>query len=110
MLGVALAGRGRLDEANDRYQRALRNDPEDATAHRISSVGGRRGDQSLSSDPYDRSEVHPLHNNLGITPRDADRLNEAISHYEKALRMEPGLSRVDAALGQALLGLGRFAI
>ena len=35
-------------------------------------------------------------------------MNEAIGHYEKALQIEPGFFMVDAALGQALLGLGRF--
>ena len=45
-------------------------------------------------------------NNLGLTPRDADRLNEAIGHYEKALRIEPGLFMAHAALGQALAGPG----
>ena len=48
------------------------------------------------------------HNNLGLSPGDADRLHEAIGHYEKALQIEPGFFRVDAALGQALLGVGRF--
>ena len=48
------------------------------------------------------------HNNLGITPRNADRLNEAISHYEKAIRIEPGLLRAHASLGQAFLVMGRF--
>ena len=47
-------------------------------------------------------------NNLGLSPRDADRLNEAIGHYEKALRLDPGLFRAHASLGQALLALGRF--
>ena len=109
MLGVALAGRGRLDEANDRNQRALRDDPEGAEAlKKIRGWAVAEGiihyQQTLTIDP----KLTLCRNNLGITPRDADRLNEAVGHYEKAIRMEPGLSMAHAALGQALVALGRF--
>ena len=60
--------------------------------------------QTLWIDP----KLHPSHNNLGLTPRDADRLNEAIGHYEKALRIDPGLFRAHAALRPGAPGLGRF--
>ena len=109
MLGVALAGRGRLDEANDRDRRALQNDPEGAKANVKTrglavAMGIVHYKQTLRIDP----ELRLTLNGLGITPRDADRLNEAISHYEIALRLEPGLVVAHAALGQALLALGRF--
>ena len=109
MLGVALAGRGSLDEANDRNQRALRNDPEGAAAlKKIRGWAVAEGiihyHQTLTIDP----KLTLCRNNLGITPRDADRLDEAIGHYEKAIRMEPGLSMAGAALGQALVAVGRF--
>ena len=109
MLGVALAGRGRLDEANDRNQRALRDDPEGAEALKKTrgwavAEGIIHYKQTLTIDP----KLTLCRNNLGITPRDADRLDEAIGHYEKAIRMEPGLSMAHAALGQALVALGRF--
>ena len=45
---------------------------------------------------------------LGLAPGDADRLNEAIGHYETAVRIEPWLWMAHAARGQALLALGRF--
>ena len=107
MLGVALAGRGRLDEANDRNQRALRDDPDGAeTSKTIRGLAVAEGivhyKQTLMIDP----QLTLGRNNLGITPRDADRLDEAIGHYEKAIRMEPGLSVAHAALGQALRGPG----
>ena len=109
MLGVALAGRGRLDEANDRDRRALRDDPEGAQANK--KTRGLAVAEGI--DAYHR--VHRIdpkltlsYNNLGISPRDAARLNEAIGHYEKALRIEPGLFLAHAALGQALLAMGRF--
>ncbi len=109
MLGVALAGRGRLDEANDRNQRALRDDPEGAEALKkirgwAVAEGIIRYKQTLTIDP----KLTLCRNNLGITSRDADRLDEAIGHYEKAIRMEPGLSMAHAALGQALVAVARF--
>jgi tetratricopeptide (TPR) repeat protein len=58
----------------------------------------------LSFDP----QITLTRNSLGKMPRDAARLNEAIAHYENALRSDPGLLRAHAALGQALLALGRF--
>ena len=109
MFGVALAGSGRMDAAIDRYRRALRIDPADAKAHertfgRAQAWGIILYKLALSIDP----KFTPSHNNLGLTPSRVDRLNEAIGHYETALRIEPGLLAADAALGQALLALGRF--
>ena len=109
MLGVALAGSGRMDAAIDRYRRALSLDRADAKAHektfgRAQAWGIILYKQARSIDP----KFTPSHNNLGLTPRRVDRLNEAIGHYETALRIKPGLLGADAALGQALLALGRF--
>src|SRR5262249_13971072 len=58
-------------------------------------------------------KFHVPHNNLGITPRDAALLNEAIEHFERALRIahrtDPRLENwVHAELGQAFLAQGRF--
>jgi tetratricopeptide (TPR) repeat protein len=109
MLGVALVGRGRLDEANGRHQRAVRTDPADARAHyqtfgHALAEGTTHYQQAAGIDP----KFTLSHNGLGITPRDADRLDEAIGHYEKALRINPGLFKAHASLGQALLALGRL--
>ena len=113
-LGFALVGRGRLDEANDRRRAALRIDPEAARAHDIIygvavAEGFEHFGQLLRIDP----KFTVSHNNLGLTPRDAGRLNEAIDHFERVIRMDPGTdagldARAAAALGQALLALGRF--
>jgi serine/threonine-protein kinase len=109
LLGAALAGRGRLDEAYDRSERAVRDDAAAAWDNR--NTRSRAINQGLFH--YQRTlEIDPglalSPNNLGLTPRDADRLNEAIGHYENAIRMEPGLFQAHAALGRALLALGRF--
>ena len=113
-LGLALAGRGRLDEVNDRRREALRIDPEAARARDIIfgealNEGFGHLHQLQRIDP----EFRVSYNNLGLTPRDAGRLNEAVDHFEQALRMDLGPDpwldgRVPAVLGQALLALGRF--
>ena len=109
MLGVALVGSGPMKQANECYQRARRLDPADATAHNniygyAQAWGTLLYHWAFFIDP----NFIPSHNNLGLSPGDADRLHEAIGHYEKALQIEPGFFTVDAARGQALLGLGRF--
>jgi serine/threonine-protein kinase len=113
LLGVALTARGRTDEANERHQEALRNDPEHPRAHEI--IFGLAFDEGVEN--YKRafqidSRFSVSHNRLSLTPRDAGRLDEAIGHYERALRssagVDPWLERVHAARGQALLTLGRF--
>ena len=109
MLGVALAARGRLDEANDRDQRAVRDDPVRAEAQkktRLMAVnqGIINYRRALGIDP----NATLSRASLGLTPGDADRLNEAVGHYETAVRIEPWLWMAHAARGQALLALGRF--
>ncbi len=109
MLGVALAGKGRLDEAVDRNRRAVQIDPADAKSHDYtfgwaSKEGLMHYQLTLEFDP----QLSLSRNNLGLSPGDADRLDRAIGHYEKALRLDPGLFRAHASLGQALLALGRF--
>ena len=48
MLGVALAGKGRMAEAKEFYQRAVRVDPADAMAHsNIFGYRRRRGQCSI---------------------------------------------------------------
>jgi serine/threonine-protein kinase len=113
-VGFALAGRGRLDEAYDRRRAALRIDPEAARAHDIIfGVAVGEGFEYLEQLRQIDPKFTVSHNNLGLTPRDAGRLNEAIDHFERALRIDPGAdpwfdAPVHAALGQALLALDRF--
>ena len=110
MLGVALAARGRLDEANDRDQRAVRDDPVRAEAQKKTRrYGGGPGDHQLPARPSGLTRTLTLsRDSLGLAPGDADRLNEAIGHYETAVRIEPWLWMAHAARGQALVALGRF--
>ncbi len=109
MLGVALAGRGWLDEAHDRDHRAFREDPVRTRAQKKTrdiavAQGINYYKRALRIDPG----LNLCGNNVGLTPGDADRLKEAIGHYDTAIRFDPRILIAHAARGQALLALGRF--
>ena len=76
------------------HRRALRDDPAGAPANNNICGYARHGGSLLYNwalliDP----NFIPSRNNLALTPRDADGLDEAIGHYEKAVQIEPGLFR-----------------
>jgi len=73
-LGVALANRGRIDEAVEHYRESLRIKPDFADAH----------------------------NNLGITLAREGRIDEAIKHYREALRKSPDFEEAHNNLAIAL--------
>ncbi len=80
-LGAALLQTGRLQEAIEQCEEALRIKSDDAKAH----------------------------NNLGAALQQTGRLQEAIGQYEQALRIEPDDAEVHVNLGSALSLAGRFA-
>ena len=70
-LGLALAGRGQVDEAIAHYQKALEIKPDYAEAH----------------------------NNLGIALAGRGQVDEAIAHYQKALEIKPDYAEAHNNLG-----------
>ena len=90
ILGIALAGRGRLDEMNDRRREAFRFDPEASRGSDIIfGAAVNEGFEHLHQLQRIDPEFRLSYNNLGLTPRDADRLNEAIDHFETGLAVRP---------------------
>jgi protein O-mannosyl-transferase len=79
-LGVALANRGRIDEAMAQYSEALRLKPDFPKAHV----------------------------NLGVALAGQGRLNEAIAQLSEALRLQPDFPEARVNLGAALARQGRF--
>jgi tetratricopeptide (TPR) repeat protein len=78
-LGTILLEHGRIPEAIEHYEEALRIDPDFALAN----------------------------NNLGNALLDTGRTPEAIEHYERAVRVSPDNSAMHYNLGGALLRTGR---
>jgi len=79
-LGNALAGQGRVDEAEAAYQQALSKEP----------------------------TFYKSLNNLANLRRNAGSLEQAVELYRRALATEPKSHRAHANLGTTLLLLGRF--
>jgi tetratricopeptide (TPR) repeat protein len=117
-LGAGLARiPGRLAEAIDHFQAALRIDPDYAGAHNnlglaLLQIPGRLPEataefrEALRLNPKD-AEAHA---NLGLAlSRLPGHLPEAIAEYRTALSIRPGLADAHAGLGDALSDAGHFA-
>jgi serine/threonine-protein kinase len=114
LLGVVLVARGRMDEPQERRREGVRLKLQDADAYNdIFGFAAQEGIEHYHQALYMDPMFHVPHNNLGITPRDAALLNEAIEHFERALRIAHRTDQrlenwVHAELGQAFLAQGRF--
>ena len=114
-LGVALAARGKPDEAITRYREALRIRPGYAEAHNNLGVAL----DTLGRVPEAIAEYRAAlaiwpsyaaaHNNLGAALASTGRVDDAIVHYREALRARPGYADAHKNLGTALAGRGRAA-
>ncbi|MCB9743162.1 MAG: tetratricopeptide repeat protein [Alphaproteobacteria bacterium] len=85
LLGLAYLEMGRVDEAIEANQKAVRYSPREGAAN-------------------DRAE---LVNNLGFSLAAADRHEEALEQYRAALRVDPSLQRARNNMGFSLAALGR---
>jgi tetratricopeptide (TPR) repeat protein len=112
---VSLVAVGRVDEAVEQLEEAIRLDPESATAHyRLGTaltIQGKRDDaidcfrQAVDLDP-DFAEAH---NSLGGLLQLAGNVVEAERHYRRALQLDPSHGGAHLNLGNILLGAERFA-
>jgi len=101
---------GRLDQAGDEIEAALRLDPDDTDAHaalaRVATATSRRlarAEELLTRDlqrlpPGDDAALADCHYALGaLLERRGDRA-QARDHYQEALRRDPGSAAAHAAL------------
>jgi tetratricopeptide (TPR) repeat protein len=114
-LGLALADRGRLDEAMAQYQTAMDISPDLAEVPNNlgnALTGLNRLDEAIAQ--YQKSlTIRPdyaeAHNNLGNRLVHLHRLDEAMAHYRKALELKPDFIEAHNNLGNALADRGRLA-
>jgi tetratricopeptide (TPR) repeat protein len=113
-LGVALAEKGRVEDAIRHYSEALRIWPDYAVVHL------NLGKVLAEQEKFDEAIIHyraalridpnfaKAHNHLGIVMTKQGKMEEAIDHYSKALRLKPDNAEVHNNLGILLDALGRM--
>jgi tetratricopeptide (TPR) repeat protein len=110
--GNVLYNRGLVDEAGERFQKALAFSPQDADAHGgLGNVLSRKGDFKGAIAQYQRAvEARPdfweAYNNLGYCLLQAGRVDDAIIQYRKAIELRPQDATYHRGLGNAFLQKG----
>jgi protein O-mannosyl-transferase len=112
-LGVALSGRGRVDEAIAQYRKALKIKPDKADAHNnLAMALVVRGEVDAAIAHYQKAlEIRPdlaeVHYNLGVALADRGEVDAAIAHYKMALEINPYDADTHNNLGKAMSGRGQ---
>ena len=114
-LGIALAEKGRLDEAIPHFEKVVALDPANRDAHANlgrAYTAQKRLDQAIPH--FEKAlERNPgsaeLHSQLGFALANRNRVAEAIPQLERALEISPGLVEARYYLGSALMMNGRRA-
>ncbi len=110
----SLYEQGRLAEAGELYQTALRLDPgHDRALYNFGLVRMRSGrlDEALghfSKAIEQNPDFAEAHNAAGIALRMSGRYREAIAHYQKSLAIKPGYAEAENNLGLALRELEHY--
>jgi tetratricopeptide (TPR) repeat protein len=113
-LGIALAFKGRWDEAIACFNKALEHDPKDAAVHDLLGLAlYYKGQVDEAIACYNKAlELDPkrasAHTNLGNALAEKGQLDEAIASYNKALELEPRDAQAHINLGKALGDKGRW--
>jgi tetratricopeptide (TPR) repeat protein len=113
-LGVALGPAGKIDDAIEQYEQALRINPDFAMAHYNLGVAlGQVGKIDDAIEHYEQAlRINPdyadAHDNLGTALRQVGKIDDAIEHYEQALRINPDFAMAHYNLGNALRQVGKI--
>jgi Flp pilus assembly protein TadD len=107
-LGIALAMKGRLDEAIVSFNRAIQLNEGFAAAYSnlANALRGKGRTREAIAVLRRAIELNPeftaAHNNLGIVLRDAGQLDEAIGAYRRAIEIDPNNADAQCNLGITL--------
>ena len=114
-LGIALSKTGRIPEAIDQYEQALRLDSLYPEAHNNLGIAlGKMGRNSEAIAQYEETlRLNPdyvqAHNNLGTALLQDGQVSEAIDQFQQTLRLDPEMPEAHNNLGNALLLENRFS-
>jgi Tetratricopeptide repeat/TPR repeat len=106
---------GRLNEAEELYRKALRQEPGNAIAtHCLGVLAMQRGDaiggvELMERAVAARDDIAEFHANLGLCYRRLGRVREAIESHQRAIALDPRNSTRHANLAVALQEEGRVA-
>jgi tetratricopeptide (TPR) repeat protein len=114
MLGMILAQRGDLAQAEDVLRRAAAQQPKVASAHtNLGNILQLKGDPvgaeasfraALALDP-----THAVaHFNLALSLKSLGKLREAVTHLEQAIRLKPDYAEAFAQLGSTQQAMGKY--
>ena len=112
-LGDALQQSGRISEAIEQFEQALRINPDYDEAHyNLGNVLNQTGRASEAMEHFEEAlrinpEYAEAHYNLGNALRQTGRVAEAIEQYKEALRTNPDYADAHYNLGTALRQTGR---
>src|SRR5213594_1957641 len=113
--GLVLAQQGKLTEAMEHYQTALRINPDYADAHNnVGDVLAEQGRLAEAIEHYRQAlRIKPddalSHTNWGVELAQQGKLAEAIDHFREALRIKPDDALAHTNLGLALTQQGKLA-
>ncbi len=111
--GIALAEKGRFEDAILQYQEALRAWPKSATAHvNWGAALAHQGKFPEAIGHYTEAlrlipDYALAHGNMGRALAQIGRIDEAIAHYKEALKIDPSLADVHLNLAILLLKKGQ---
>jgi len=106
-----LSREGKLDQAREKLEQAVRADPDSADAHHdLGAVLGRQGLPDRAIDSFRRAiELRPAsggaYGNIGLAFLKRGQAPEAVSHLRTAVRLGAGSADVYNNLGLALVGV-----
>jgi predicted O-linked N-acetylglucosamine transferase (SPINDLY family) len=106
---------GRLDAAEQIYQRILQVEPDQPDAlHFLGVLTAQLGRHQAAAANILRAiavnpNVAPYHLNLGLVYQELWKLDEAVASYRRALQLQPEFVEVHYNLGGALTAQGRIA-
>ena len=113
--GDALARQGKMAEAIEHFQTALRLKPDYAEAHVNTGIAlDQQGKRAEAIEHYQaalrlKPDSAEAHGNMGDALARQGKLAEAIEHYRQALQIKPNYAAVHNNIGVALAKQGKVA-